>query len=181
MVIEAAQVSPHITELFDLSCINLFQGIDQDIQKVDSSFGTPEVLTAYINADSSDLNIALLLSIPKQLLSQLLPANLRHHSENQNTLGDSIMELSNQLLGKLKNQLVSSECWLDLGLPQLCVEADFNQLISQKSDKNKLFYKIESNHIECVIAVDITNKDMTINPVDEKTNTNIESSELELF
>jgi len=180
-MIGAEQLSPHITELLDSSCINLFRDIDRDIKKVDGSIGLSDSLTAYINADSSDLSIALLLSIPKPLLSQLLPANEVNTCADENALNDSILELSNQLLGKLKNQLVSQQCRLNMGLPKLCFNAESEPLLSAQSDKRKLFYEIDNNLIECLIAVDIINKDIMINPSNEEIDTDIDDGELELF
>jgi len=181
MLIGAAQVSPHITNLFDSTCINVFQNIDQNIKKVNHPFEPSDALTAYINADSSDLNVALLLSIPKQLLTELLPANEAHNAKNENALGESILELSNQLLGKLKSQLVSDQCRLNLGLPELCVKTESSRLLPVTPNKHKLFYQVENNFIECWLAVDVINKNMTMSPANQEINASFKESELELF
>lgn len=181
MIIEAQQITPHIAGLFNSACINVFSDFDQGIRKIDHPSSNSDTLTAYINADSSDFNVSLLLSMPRQLLSQFLSTNKMGSSEKERVLSESILELSNQLLGKLKNQLVSDECRLKLGLPKLCSDSESNQLLPERSDKQKLFYEIKNNLIECHLAVDVINENMTMIPVGEDVNASFEESELELF
>ena len=180
MLIGSSQVSLLIRDLFESSYLNFLQGIDYKFKKVNTVDDCSETLTAQIGASSSDLNIQLLLRVPKLLLSLLLPSGQSASVQKDTVLADWVLELSNQLLGKLKSDLVSHECRLDLGIPILYTSPVPTSSNSADAASQKWLYEIENSVIECCLSINVINDGLTIRRAKVESDS-VEEGELELF
>ena len=146
----------HLTRLFDESCLEVFAEFDCDIRK------TEEVMPvksddplAMIDAGSRELEIALVLRLPVNILALTYPAGADIAHVSEETLEDWIAEISNQLIGKIKNKLLGYNVRISLGLPNAYFGVDLDELIATDRHCFVSVFDIDNELLEVIILVDI--------------------------
>ena len=95
-------------------------------------------------------------------------------------LEDWISELSTQLIGRLKNQLLKHDCNLKLGLPETYYEKDIDDILPENSGRFTLYFDIDGEICGCTLSVEIFNENMEFS-VEENNMDLMDEGELELF
>ena len=174
-----------ITKLFDTACINQFESMGCEIREVDNPSSSFEIMSAFIQAQSTDLQLGLLLKTSRLLLVQTMPSADLDSINEPSMQEDWNLELSNRFLGRLKNKLVPYGCRLNIGLPivpdeNLILELQGNaqsiiRLFEVSSEITNsvvecyLFVKMLNDKVTCIDfdAVDVVNGSDSINDSDE--------------
>lgn len=145
-----------LSKLFEECCVELFTGFNCSIEKTDDAISrSSDDPIAVVDAGSEELEIAVLLQLPVNILA------LSYHSDvditlvAEEVLEDWIAEISNQLIGKLKNKLLSYEVSLKLGLPNAYFGADISELMPETEHYVTCVFNIDNELLELVLAIDI--------------------------
>jgi len=111
-----AESLSRLDEYLESSAKQLFDSNGIQIEAVaEGEIDTPFAST--IGFTSPRLRGALVLSLSRELVAASLPANLRAGDPNLGILADWTGELSNQLLGRLKNRLCAAGIDIALSTP----------------------------------------------------------------
>ena len=91
------------------------------------------------------------------------------------------IELSNQLLGRLKNKLIEHDCYVNLGLPTSYFGADINELLSENSEQASYYFDVDGEICGCSISVEVFDDAMSFS-LDTNPEMHLqEEGELEFF
>jgi len=175
-------VTQDIQILFELTCNEQLQSLDGNSVQLDITGKEPVIsnpYTACIQAASNDLTLTLLLHAPKSVLIGTLPRMAEIKPLGNSLLEDWTLELSNRIIGKLKNKLISYGCILKNGLPRF-IEPIASQNFKHNGEEMALFFDINGETIECRLFVEIFNKAMSL-ALQEHELDNTEESELDFF
>ena len=171
-----------IQNLFYESCKDLFESLDCN---VGVSAEKPERLEncpiACIDGGSSDIEFKIALELPIPVLALTYPIGEGIAKIEEDRLEDWISELSNQLIGRLKNKLISHECFISIGLPATFFGAEVDDLLAENSKSISYYFDIDGEIAGCSISIEVYDEAMTFvvesNGYDEDQN----EGELELF
>jgi len=94
----------------------------------------PPALVSVIDYSSPELNGSVLLALPESILLRTAPTSDLSHT-------DWAAELANQLLGRIKNQLLAHGVAIQLGLPAV---VDHCRLASVPEDGDTRHYQLET-------------------------------------
>jgi len=179
---EKSQIIQCIQELFETTFIELFQHLNCTIKRVaDPVCELDDVPIAYIDAGSEDIEIMLLLQAPMSALALTYPASEIITEVNEEKLEDWISELTNQLIGRLKNKLIPHNCLLKIGLPRSFFGADVNELLPPGVDYIEFFFDVDSEIVECKLALDFISEEMHFNINANDDDSGVGEGELEFF
>jgi len=178
MEIATHEVTSYITDLFESACIKQIESLDCEIEKAEHLGKAADTSTSTINAESNDLKITLVLTIPKTLLEQILPDIGEILSVDISILEDWSKELANRFLGRLKNKLVPHDCILKMGFPILCQADDVATLFEDDGEKITLYFRVNNEIIECCLLLNIINKSMTLGIYEDEDEDWFDESEL---
>lgn len=186
-------VVERVVELFDSTCIKQFESMNCDIYPLNqndvglSSRKDLEAVCAHIDCDSEDLNIRLLVQATKGFLVKTMPLIGGQRIELVSFQEDWCLEIANRFLGRLKNKLVSHECFLKMGLPELCRDAQHETLQKQLDACATRVFHIKGGPdsgadveiIECTLFVDLKRADLQIDDYEDEDEDWFDESELE--
>jgi len=153
-----------IQVLFDLTCSEQLQSLNKNIVQFEPTDNEPVISNVYparIDAASSDLKLTLLLRTPKKMLVQTLPPMNEIRPVASSLLQDWTLELSNRIIGHLKNKLVSYGCTLQNGLPCI-LGSKANLAFKHKGEEVALYFDLEGETIECRLFIELFNPNMTL-------------------
>jgi len=152
-----------ITRLFDAACINQFESMGCEIREVENPSTSFEVMSAFIQAQSSDLQLGLLLKTSRLLLVQTMPLLDMESINDPSYQEDWNLELSNRFLGRLKNKLLPYGCRLNIGLP---IVPDENLVLELQGNSQSIIRLFEvssditNSVIECYLFVKMLGDDV---------------------
>ncbi|MDX1692429.1 MAG: hypothetical protein R3208_01615 [Ketobacteraceae bacterium] len=170
-----------LSGLFDMSCVELFTGLNCTIEKTDEPMArSADDPIAIVDAGSDELEIAVVLQLPVNILALSYRSDIDITQVAEEVLEDWIAELSNQLIGKLKNKLLAYNVQLKLGLPNAYFGADISELIPKTQHYIVSVFNIDNELLEIVLCVDILDDslDLSATSVDDDGPV---GGELELF
>lgn len=150
----------------------------ESVDSTDRDF--PYEPIAFIDAGSDDLEMVIFLRVPFTVLALTYPCADVINELEEAILEDWIAELSNQLIGKIKNKLIREGCLVKIGLPTSYFDVDFNELPQSQHRFIKLHYKIDKVLIECGIYVELFNENLVLSPQPEEEGS-LNEGEIELF
>lgn len=159
------QVVDKIFNLYGISCAELFEGLNCVVESVGSTDGdfSYEPI-AFIDAGSDDIEVVIFLRVPFSVLALTYPCADVMNDLEEEILEDWIAELSNQLIGKVKNKLIREGCVVKIGLPASYFDVDFNDLPQSQHEFLMQYYKIDNVQIECGIYIEIFNENLVLSP-----------------
>lgn len=177
-----ADATETFCELFETSCIELFSGLDCQVQRLaadDSVMGNAPI--AYIDAGSEDVEIFIALHVPFTVLTMTYPefAAERIMAVSEEVLEDWISELSNQLVGRFKHKLLTHGCVITIGLPEFLYDGDGGQLPIRELVPHHFYFDIDHEIIKCSLYLQLLNPNLTLAPATEDTGPG--EGELEFF
>ncbi len=167
-----------IEDLFATSCVELFQGLGCAVSVPDTAGFIEGAPVAHIDAGSDDLELTIVLKVPHSVLSLSYPDADNIVSLDDAKLEDWISELSNQLVGKLKNKLLELGCRIKIGLPTSFFDAE-DEVEVQGDYCTTYQFDIDSELLECSLYLDVHNMDIVL--ADEPVMETASEGELELF
>lgn len=170
-----------LARIFEESCLELFTGFNCQIQKTDDAMpeGSDDPV-AMVDAGSPELEIAVILRLPVNILALTYPSGAEITQISEEVLEDWIAEISNQLIGKIKNKLLNYGVRLTLGLPNAYFGVDMADLITEGRHSMVTVFDIDHELLEVVLVVDVLDDtmDLTTPPQDDE---GPGGGELELF
>jgi len=175
-----------IEGLFEVACIGLFESLNCNVIRVDldaceleSNFhGAP---IACIDAGSSEIELITGLQLPMSVLALTYPVQGEITGVGEERLEDWISELSNQLIGRLKTQLITHQCQVSLGLPATYFGVDIGDLISGERKIESMYFDLEGEFCACHISIETFGDELTFSvEIDESVDV-LAEGEIELF
>ena len=169
-----------LNSLFKYSCVGVFESIgfnssvsNQDLVELES------VPTSSITAENDDLEITLLIAGPYNGLELTYPDYDKDKIKNSLLL-DWLGEISNRLMGDLKNRLVVYDHRMKIGTP--IVEAASN-FVSEEQQKNhqkviNVCINLGEDVFVCKASINIINQDIEFVESDLEFS---DTGELEMF
>ena len=170
-----------LSRLFEECCLELFSGFNCSIEKTDEPMPrSADDPISLIDAGSEELEIAVLLQLPLNILalSYHSDADITHVAEEM--LEDWIAELSNQLIGKLKNKLLKYNVRLKLGLPNAYFGTEISELLPDSQHYVECVFNIDNELLEAVLGIDILDDSLNLSAAQPDDDDPV-GGELELF
>lgn len=171
-----------IQNLFFESCRDLFESLDCN---VGLSVEKPERLEncpiACIDGGSSDIEFKIGLELPLPVLALTYPVGEGITEIEEDRLEDWISELSNQLMGRLKNKLIGHDCFISIGLPTTFYGAEVTELLAENSNFSSSYFDIDGEVAGCSISIEVYDEAMTFSIESNGFDEDQHEGELELF
>lgn len=168
-----------IREMFLSDCASLFQHYGCDAIFCDDIAESEEIhAIGVIDAGCDELELSLMLNIPFSILALSYPCQEVIVDLPEEQLEDWLLELANQLMGKLKNRLVNQNFAIKLGLPDSYFDVDTLTENSFLSSHDGYLFEVDGVRMECWLHVDIKTDSIQLS---NDANEEAFSGEIELF
>jgi len=152
------QAIEKIRDLFELTCIELFQQMDCTVKRLDDAdvdVNAEALPMARIDAGAEDFELMISLRVPYSTLAMTYPVQEDIASLDEAQLEDWVSELSNRVVGKLNQGLIRHGSGLKIGLPNAhfsyCVDED----ISDNWETFIFCFDIDSEWFEAAISIEL--------------------------
>ncbi len=168
-----------IQTIFEQSCYALFESFNCEVKTLsEHSEELYEYPFVFIDAGSEDIELIIYLQLPISVLSLTYPVTDVIDVDDK-YLEDWLGELSNQLIGRLKNTLLQHGVTLQLGLPNCCFDLDIKDVI-ENHDLLELYLDIDGQECACYLSIEIFNNNMafSLEVVDDDI---MDEGEIEFF
>ena len=186
-------VVERVVELFDSTCLKQFESMSCDIypllhqEQSLSSNRELDTVASVIQCASEGMTVRLLVQATKGFLIKTMPLIGGQRIELRSFQEDWCLEIANRFLGRLKNKLVSHDCHLQMGLPNLCSD------VQQEIQKHQLdvcarrVFQVANGPvsgsdievIECVLFIDLKDNALQIEDYEDEDEDWFDESELE--
>jgi len=171
-----------VQDIFEEACTGLLESLSDLAIKIDSSRGDLiEVPIACIDAGSHDIELIICLQFPVSVLALTYPIHADITGVDEERLEDWISELSNQLVGRVKNRLLTHNCQVDLGLPVSYFGSDVEHLLSQTGEIKSVYFDVDGETCAFHISVEVFEEDMVFTIAETEVLDALDDGELELF
>ncbi len=171
-----------IEQVFEKSCIDQITGLNCTIKRLpDSTETIANAPISTIEAVSSDLDIKVIMQLPIHILALTYPTGeiLAVYDE---TLEDWISELSNQLIGKLKNELLKYGASVLINFPHAFYGNTVEELIPDHYPLHKIMnFDIDGQLFSCVLCVNQKNPALLLEKDPEADDQDIMTGDIEFF
>ena len=145
-------VQNKIVELYEASISELFESHDLEVKKqAYDDIECEETSMCIIGAGSSYLKLSVCLNAEKSVLKGTYPVSFS--SKGDEKLTDWIGELSNQLMGKLKNKLISYECRVSMNIPTIVYGKNMGMVLPKKSFITPYTHTSKLGQINSMISI----------------------------
>jgi hypothetical protein len=159
------EIKSQITNCFDQACSDQFKSMGCGFSEVKNLSHANEMIASYISAGSDELEVALLLKVPRLLLAQTMPVIDEQSIADIRYQEDWNSELVNRFLGRLKNMLLTYGCRLSVGLPEVLTDTDLNHYKHAFDGIVRLFEvssDITCSVVECYLNITILNESLSL-------------------
>lgn len=171
-----------VQQIFEESCTVLLSGLSNLAVKTDGmTEELVEVPIARIDAGSNDLEITICLQFPISVLALTYPVQDDITSVYEERLEDWISELSNQLVGRVKNKLLGHNCLLNLGLPTSYFGSDVSHLLPEHGELSSIYFDVDGETCAFHIAIEVFEENLQFTLEEAEDPAAIDDGELELF
>lgn len=145
-----------LVQMLTADCISLFEHYGCEIFLIEGRNREVKASpVSMIDAGSSELELSLILQIPHAVLSLSYPCHDILNDISEEQLEDWAMELANQLMGKLKNRLVSQQIYLKLGLPEAYFDIEDATPVGIDATTQQLYFSVDGIPFVCSLAYEI--------------------------
>jgi len=169
-----------IYELFESSCLELFDSLECDVQQSrDDPCPIGVATTSSIDAGSADIEFLLAISMPREVLLKTLPASELNAAEVE--LEDWLGEMANRLVGKFKSALMKHDCLVQIGLPQLHFGDQLEEIIAEVSESRIFEFVIDDEPFLTGLTIEILNSGLKFDIQGSESQDGVDDGELELF
>jgi len=177
-----AAVVQCVQGLFEESCTGLLSSLSNLAIKIEGDRGDLiDVPIACIDAGSNDLELIICLQFPVSVLALTYPVQEDITGVDEERLEDWISELSNQLVGRVKNKLLTHNCRVDLGLPTSYFGSDVSHLLSENGEVTSVYFDVDGETCAFHISVEVFEADMLFTLDEHEDTDSLDDGELELF
>lgn len=107
-----------------------------------------------IDAGCDEVELSLALHIPFSILALSYPCQEAVMDLSEEQLEDWLLELANQLMGKIKNRLVNQGLSVKLGLPEGFFDVGENAVDAFCSNHARFVFEVDNQIMECWLHVD---------------------------
>ena len=146
------RVNEEIIKLFEEAFSDLFADHEINVEKKDfSELECTETSMCIIGAGSAHLKLSICLNAEKSVLQGTYPANLGE--PNDEKLTDWIGELSNQLMGRLKNKLINYECRVSMNIPTIVYGQNMGMVLPKKSVVTSYSFSSKVGQINTMLSI----------------------------
>lgn len=147
-----------IGEMLKSSCTSLFQyyGCEASFRGIIAQSEESHTLGA-IDAGCDDFELSLILNIPFSILALSYPCQGSVVELPEAQLEDWLLELANQLMGKVKIRLQKQRFVIKLGLPDSYFDVDGTTKNSLITSHVGYVFEVDGVSMECWLHVDIKN------------------------
>lgn len=180
-VLQGSEIIPHIQGLFESAGIKQFESLDAKAELVDAAGQNEDVLKAYIAASSKDLKVAMRLNIETDVLKRTIPGVVERQDVTDSMQEDWILELANQLMGRLKNKLLSHACMLQMGIPLSSLNVDIDAEFDDDGQKKSFFIAVEGGIAQVCLSISLFNQNLVMDLFEDEDEEWFAESELEEF
>jgi len=171
-----------VQDLFEESCTGLLTSLSNMAVKIEGARGDLiDVPIACIDAGSSDIELTLCLQFPVSVLALTYPVQEDITGVDEERLEDWISELSNQLVGRVKNRLLAHNCRVDLGLPTSYFGSDVSHLLSKNGEITSVYFDVDGETCAFHISIEVFEDDMLFTLEEPDDTDSLDDGELELF
>jgi len=168
--------------LFEESCTGLLASLSSLAIKIDGDRGDLiDVPIACIDAGSNDLELIICLQFPVSVLALTYPVQADITGVDEERLEDWISELSNQLVGRVKNKLLTHNCRVDLGLPTSYFGSDVSNLLSEHGETTSVYFDVDGETCAFHISIEVFEDEMLFTLEEDEGSGSLDDGELELF
>ncbi|MCO7222820.1 hypothetical protein [Pleionea sp. CnH1-48] len=175
-----SQARELIYELYERSFIELFEDFDFKVSRVPSDIKTVNrCFVVSIDAGSSDIELVIYLYVTTTMLAFTHPEKEDVLEVDEKKLEDWAMELSNQLMGRLKNKLLSYDCTLQMGLPDSHFDESSEKLLKENAEFSEWVFMIEDEMVGSQLSVNMINSIDLVKQ--EESGDDVDTGELEFF
>jgi CheY-specific phosphatase CheX len=140
-----------------------------------------DVPIACIDAGSIDLELIICLQFPVSVLALTYPVQEDITGVDEERLEDWISELSNQLIGRIKNKLLAHNCRVDLGLPTSYFGSDVSHLLSENGEIMSVYFDVDGETCAFHISIEVFEDDMVFTLDEAEDTDSLGDGELEMF
>lgn len=145
-----------LLQMLKTDCISLFEHYGCAIFHTENmGIEIEDSPVSMIDAGSNEMELSLTLRIPHAVLSLSYPCHDILNDISEEQLEDWAMELANQLMGKLKNRLVSQQIYLKLGLPEAYFDIEDATPFGSDAMAQQLYFSVDGIPFACSLAYDI--------------------------
>lgn len=171
-----------ICDLFECSCIELFESFNCRIKTLDDAeLDTLIVPTARIDSGNSELEIVIALHLPFSALAMTYPVQDNITRIDEAELEDWLTELSNRLLGKFNRHLSLYGCQLNHGLPEYYFGTQDSPAVDKEFESFAYHFDLDHELFKAVISIELFGKEVTLLEQRMESTDMVQDGDLELF
>lgn len=171
-----------VQDIFEDSCIGLLASLSNLTTKLECDRNDLiDVPIACIDAGSTDIELIICLQFPVSVLALTYPVQADITGVDEERLEDWISELSNQLIGRVKNKLLTHNCLIDLGLPTSYFGSDVSHLLSDKGEIKSVYFDVDGETCAFHISIEVFDENLVFVLEEKVDEDSLDDGELELF
>ena len=174
-----------VSEVYKKSFLNIMENyhcdvIECDVNDPSKHKGTLEFSsTASIDAGAKDFEMCIALKMPYATLEHSMPSRSDTHIVDEGELEDWLCEISNLVVGCVKEELLRRNCRLQIGLPNCAAGKELKNIIPEGYKHSTYHFTVQHEYCESVVSL-MFFEDKIECATEEKTDRSIRS-ELEVF
>jgi len=175
------QVVECVQDVFKGVCQDLLESLDCKVSLIDDAEQIDDCPIACVDAGSDEIEFMIALQLPTAVLAMTYPVGDSITTIEENRLEDWISELSNQLVGRLKNKLIEHDCYVDLGLPTSYFGADVEQLLNENTHQASYYFDVDGEVCGCSVSIEVFDEALSFS-IDVNEDLDLqEEGEMEFF
>lgn len=174
-----------IAEQLTESCKELFESYEVSLKATNNKKSLESEkegvhLIGLLGVTSEGLRATVAIQTCDQILQDTFPADL--DDDRDQKIQDWIGELSNQLLGRLKNKLLPYGCELTLGIPTVIQGTQLEAILPRKSETSShRFISEQNNDVALFLSTIVEEDSFTLQTPDAETQDDVMSEGELLF
>lgn len=144
-----------VHDLFENVCLELFNSLNCDVTSCDYfEIDIKHTPIAKIDAGSDEIALVVGLQLPMSVLALTYPVKKSIPLFSDVDLEDWISELSNRLIGRLKNKLLAHNCVLGVGLPTSFFNSKLTDVLLTSNEIKSYYFDIDGEKCACHIILE---------------------------
>jgi hypothetical protein len=146
----------YIHQTFIADCIALFRTYGCEISQGEApSLPPKDRVAGAIRAGSDQIELSLTLCMPSSVLGLSYPCQEQIMEIPEEDLEDWLLELTNQLMGRIKHRLMHQQVTVNLGLPETFFDTGWQAALSGVQKHTRLSFNVDNHWIDCWLRIEI--------------------------
>lgn len=169
--------------LFESAILSVFAALGCPIRRIlEPPRELKGVPLASMDAGSRDLEIMLFIGLPLTVLALSYPVKSEDiFAVDESHLEDWILEIANQVMGRLKNALLRAGSDLQMTLPSFYAEQRLSEVLPPGYDHAIFYFELDGEVFECCLSISVIHPDLVLNLNAAGEDGASHEGELELF